>query len=172
MKIAFRNALIALAFLTGSSHSAHCHGIAGNRYFDGTLTFDDPAVADEAILPYYTYLGRPTQGSNIIEDRIVWSFARLLTPTLAVTFDGGWVHQNWPVGQTSGFDTTDVGLKYEVIATISMKPWFRSASLGVSAARVRKQWGRTTPTRFSLARSSGKGLVISQSRFLGCVPFQ
>jgi hypothetical protein len=113
MKIPFRNALIALAFLTGSSHSAHCHGIAGNRYFDGTLTFDDPAVADEAILPYYSYLGRPAQGSNIIEDRIVWSFARLLTPTLAVTFDGGWVHQNWPVGQTSGFDTTDVGLKYE-----------------------------------------------------------
>ena len=35
------------------AHGAHAHGIAGNRYFDGTLTFDDPAVADEAILPYY-----------------------------------------------------------------------------------------------------------------------
>ena len=41
------------------------------------------------------------------------SFARLLTPTLAFTVDSGWLHQNWPVGHTSGFATTDVGLKYE-----------------------------------------------------------
>jgi hypothetical protein len=27
--------------------------------------------------------------------------------------DGGWVHQNWLVGHTSGFDKTDIGLKYE-----------------------------------------------------------
>ena len=70
-------------------------GIAANRYFDGTLTFDDPTVADEAILPYYTYLEQPTQGSNAIENRINSSFARLLTPTLAVTFDSGWIHQNF-----------------------------------------------------------------------------
>jgi len=38
---------------------------------------------------------------------------RLLTPTLAVTLDSGWIHQNWPVGHTSGFEATDVGLKYE-----------------------------------------------------------
>jgi hypothetical protein len=30
--------------------SSEAHGIAGNRYFPGTLTFDDPAVADELIL--------------------------------------------------------------------------------------------------------------------------
>ena len=30
--------------------SADAHGIAGNRYFPGTLTFDDPAVVDELIL--------------------------------------------------------------------------------------------------------------------------
>jgi hypothetical protein len=28
------------------AQSAQAHGIAGNRYFDGTLGFDDPAVAD------------------------------------------------------------------------------------------------------------------------------
>jgi hypothetical protein len=33
--------------------SADAHGIAGNRYFPGTLTFDDPAVADELILPNF-----------------------------------------------------------------------------------------------------------------------
>src|SRR6476619_1652743 len=41
------------------AYGAHAHGIAGNRYFDGTLTFDDPAVADEAILPYYENLAFP-----------------------------------------------------------------------------------------------------------------
>lgn len=93
--------------------NAHAHGIAGNRYFDGTLTFDDPAVADEAILPYYANLAFPARGSNTTENRINWAFARLLTPTLAFTIDSGWLHQSWPVGHTAGFDKTDIGLKYE-----------------------------------------------------------
>jgi hypothetical protein len=36
--------------------SADAHGIAGNRYFPGTLTFDDPAVADELTLPNFSSL--------------------------------------------------------------------------------------------------------------------
>ena len=95
--------------------SAEAHGIAGNRYFDGTLTFDDPAVADEAILPLYQNLAYPAQGSNVDENRINWAFARLLTPTLAFVADSAWLHQNWPVGHLSGFDKTDVGLKYEAL---------------------------------------------------------
>jgi hypothetical protein len=51
--------------------------------------------------------------SNTTENRINRAFARLLTPTLALTADSGWLHQNWPVGHTSGFDKTDIGLKYE-----------------------------------------------------------
>ena len=100
--MSFRNVAIVVALLA-CVHPAHAHGIAGNRYFDGTLTFDDPAVADEAILPYYSYFAQPMQGSNVIENRINWSFARLLTPTLVVTFDSGWIHQDWPIGHTSGF---------------------------------------------------------------------
>ena len=68
MKIPFWNVVIALAFLTGSS-SSYSHGIAGNRYFDGTLTFDDPAVADEAILPFYTNLAFPAEGGNVVPKR-------------------------------------------------------------------------------------------------------
>jgi hypothetical protein len=110
--MSIRNVAIVVALLA-CAHPAHAHGIAGNRYFDGTLTFDDPAVADEAILPNYSNFDHPAQGSNVAENRIDWSFARLLTPTLALTFDSGWLHQNWPVGHTSGFDAADVGLKYE-----------------------------------------------------------
>jgi hypothetical protein len=93
--------------------SAHAHGIAGNRYFSGTITFDDPAVADELILPNFSYLDRPTQGSNVAESRINGAFARLLTPTLAFTVDSAWVHQNLPPSHTSGFDKTNIGVKYE-----------------------------------------------------------
>ena len=95
------------------AHTVHAHGIAGNRYFDGTLGFDNPAVADEAILPLYNQLNFPTQGSNVGDNRINWAFARLLTPTLAFTADSGWIHQNWPIGHTSGADKADIGLKYE-----------------------------------------------------------
>jgi hypothetical protein len=107
-----RTAMLVAALLL-AAHSARAHGIAGNRYFEGTLTFDDPAVADEAILPLYQNLASPAQGSNVDENRINWAFARLLTPTLAFVADGGWLHQNWPVGHTAGPDKTDIGLKYE-----------------------------------------------------------
>jgi hypothetical protein len=30
--------------MLGGVHSAHAHGIAGNRFFPGTLAFDDPAI--------------------------------------------------------------------------------------------------------------------------------
>lgn len=46
---------VALAMMLAGADLAHAHGIAGNRYFVGTMTFDDPAVADEAIIPYYSY---------------------------------------------------------------------------------------------------------------------
>jgi hypothetical protein len=93
--------------------AADAHGIAGNRYFVGTITIDDPAVADEAIVPNVSNLGYPARGSNVVENRVNWAFARLLTPTLAATFDSGWLHQTWPIGHTSGFDKTNLGLKYE-----------------------------------------------------------
>src|SRR6185295_6126974 len=97
--IRVRNAALVAA-LSAYAQAAQAHGIAGNRYFDGTLAFDDPAVADEAILPLYSSLAFPTQGSNADENRLNWAFARLLTPTLAFVAGSGWVHQNWPVGHT------------------------------------------------------------------------
>ena len=36
---------LAALVLAISASSALAHGIAGNRYFDGTMTFDDPAAA-------------------------------------------------------------------------------------------------------------------------------
>ena len=60
---------IAIALL-GSIESAAAHGIAGNRYFPGTLTFDDPAVADEAILPLVSSSKHPGDGGDVVDNRI------------------------------------------------------------------------------------------------------
>jgi len=112
-KVSVRHAVIAFALLT-CAHSAQAHGIAGNRFFVGTLTIDDPAVADEAILSGYSGFDHPVEGGNAVDNRINWSFVRLLTPTLQVSIDSGWIHRSWPTAQTSGFDTTDIGIKSEI----------------------------------------------------------
>jgi hypothetical protein len=102
--------IIAMAILVGA-HSAHAHGIAGNRFFPGTLTFDDPAVADEAIVPNWSSSKHPDGGGNVVDDRFDWAIMRLLTPTLAVGVDSGWIHRNWGGSLQSGFDVTNLSIK-------------------------------------------------------------
>jgi hypothetical protein len=94
--------------------TVYAHGIAGNRFFVGTLTFDDPSVADEAIVPNFSTLNHSVEGGNAVDSRFDWSFTRLLTPVLQVQVDSGWIHRNWPTARTSGFATTDVGIKSEI----------------------------------------------------------
>jgi hypothetical protein len=98
--------LVAVATL-GFGHCAHAHGIAGNRYFPGTLTFDDPAVADELLFAP-TSLVHPGKGTDVRDTSVGWSFMRLLTPDLAVGAGGGWIHRapdafpaQWGPDQTS-----------------------------------------------------------------------
>ena len=105
---------VAIALAVSCSSSAFAHGIAGNRFFPGTLTFDDPAVADEAILPGYSELRHPSEGALVNDDTFNWSFVRLLTPTIAVSIDSGWIHRSWGDLHRSGFDTTNVGIKGEI----------------------------------------------------------
>ena len=97
--------------MVGGIHSADAHGIAGNRFFPGTLSFDDPAVADEAIVPNFASFKSPVDGGNVVDNRFDWSFFRLLTPTLGFDVDGAWVHRNWGNALRSGSDVTSLGLK-------------------------------------------------------------
>ena len=78
-KGAMRNAVTVLA-LSALAHSADAHGIAGNRFFVGTLTFDDPSIADEAIVPNFSSLNHSVEGGSAVDNRFDWSFTRLLTP--------------------------------------------------------------------------------------------
>jgi hypothetical protein len=69
LSLAWSSALIA-ALAGPLSQPAHAHGIAGNRNFPGTLTFDDPAVADEAIVPNFSRWDHPDGGGNVTDNRI------------------------------------------------------------------------------------------------------
>jgi hypothetical protein len=110
-----RGCALAIAFVAlVASQTTHAHGIAGNRLFPGTLTFDDPAVADEAIVPNFSHLDHPDGEANVTDNRINWSFARLLTPTIGVVIDNSWIARNWGVTQRSGFDVTNIGIKWQV----------------------------------------------------------
>jgi hypothetical protein len=92
--------------------SARAHGIVGNRLFPGTLSFDDPAVADEfALSPFTSEKHLAADGSDVVDNTISWSLLRLLTPTLGVVVEGGWIHRNWGELRTAGFDGTAIALK-------------------------------------------------------------
>jgi hypothetical protein len=59
----------------------------------------------------FSRLRHPDDGTEVLDHQADWAFSRLLTPTLAIEFDGGWLHRNWGPTQRSGLDTTAVGLK-------------------------------------------------------------
>ena len=90
---------------------AAAHGIAGDRLFVGTLSFDDPAVVDE----FSTTLSRFKQlvpGGAAIDTTIDGAFSRLLTPDLALQGATTWINRaGGGVSSATGFDTTQVGLK-------------------------------------------------------------
>ena len=104
--------LVLLTLTTlAAVHPAQAHGIAGNRFFPGTLTFDDPAVADEAIVPDSSSAKHPGEGGDVVDNRFDGAFFRLLTPNLGVAIESAWVHRNWGNSLRSGFDVTSLGIK-------------------------------------------------------------
>jgi hypothetical protein len=58
-------------------------------------------------------LNHSDAGGNVTDNRINWSFTRLLTPTVGVFIDNGWINRNWGAAQRSGFDVTNLGIKWE-----------------------------------------------------------
>lgn len=93
--------------------TVHAHGIAGNRYFPGTLTFDDPAVADELIVPNFDAATYPVApGDTVHDSTYAFSFARLLTPDLVFQADSSWTQWSRPnQPRQQGFGTTSIGFK-------------------------------------------------------------
>jgi hypothetical protein len=100
--------------VTAGPRPSSAHGIAGNRFFPGTLAIDDPAVGDEAVLPNVSNRSVPDGDRDLRDNRINWTFTRLLTPTVGLVVDNSWIARNWGAATRTGFDVTNVGLKWQV----------------------------------------------------------
>jgi hypothetical protein len=98
------------AFVLCGYDGAHAHGIAGNRYFVGTLTFDDPAVNDE-LSSTFSELRRAVPGGAAVDRALALEFSRLLTPRLSFGAASTWIDRNAPGMTARGFDTTAITLK-------------------------------------------------------------
>src|SRR5580704_12643881 len=168
-KGSIRNAVIGLA-LFSSAHSADAHGIAGNRFFVGTLTFDDPSVADEAIVPNFSTLNGPVEGGNATDNRFAWSFTRLLTPFLQVQVDSGWIHRNLPTAQTSGLATTDVGIKSEIYRNNEHEMLVSTGLLWGIGHSGAQAVGADEPNSIQPGVCLARGLAICPTGSLGCDP--
>jgi hypothetical protein len=163
--------LLAVMAMLGSAHSAHAHGIAGNRYFPGTLTFDDPAVADEAIVPGFASVKLPGEGVDMVDNRINWSLFRLLTPTLGVGADSGFIHRSWSTAERSGFDTTHLTIKGEVFRN-DLHETLVSAALTWGIGRSGAQGvGASAPDTVQPGIFFGKGFGDLPDRLAWLRPF-
>ena len=107
-----RGLAVLVIACAGFGQWASAHGIAGNRYFPGTLTFDDPAVADEWPTEISSFKHPAGDGTEVTDTAIESSFSRLLTPTLLVGIDTGWIERSRRgFGSQTGFDATSLNLK-------------------------------------------------------------
>ena len=113
--------MLRQAFLTVAAllcaHVAQAHGIAGNRFFPGTMTFDDPAVDDE--LQIYTINNRHYLDEDrftVVRDQNFYgSFQRLLTDDLSfIANTGGIYRYGSGLSSRTGLDQTNVGFKQRV----------------------------------------------------------
>src|SRR5262249_32944087 len=66
----------------------------------------------------------------------------LLTPTLGVGVDSGWVHRDWSSARSSGFDTTNLTVKGEIYRN----DLHETLVAGGLAIRARKEPGPMHPT--------------------------
>jgi hypothetical protein len=171
MKVRLRHTMTVLMLLTACG-SAHAHGIAGNRFFVGTLTFDDPAVADEAILPNFSTLNQSVEGGRAVDDRFDWSLTRLLTPVLQMQVDSGWIHRDWSTARTSGFATTDVGIKSEIYRDNQHEMLVSAGVLWGIGHSARKPLAPTSRIRFGPAFFSARVLAMCLTDWPGCDPSQ
>lgn len=158
---AFGCAVLTLLFATCAHAPAFAHGIAGDRVFPVTLTIDDPAVADEASFPTFTWQHRGTtdDGPAGNDYGVSGEFDKRITKDLGVAINEGFnISENEGQKNNQGFTNLATTLKYhfytnaphEFMASFGViEEWGGTGALGAGAART----GTTTPTLYW-----GKGL--------------
>lgn len=137
--------------------TAQAHGIAGNRFFPGTVNFDDPAVSDELAVTGGTG-EHPVSGGQTTDDRTALSFTRLLRPGLAFVLDTGVTRRDWGGLRRTGASGSDVSLKTRLYEN-DLNETLAAASLtyglpGSGAWRV----GASVPASWTPGLFVGQGL--------------
>jgi hypothetical protein len=127
------------AFLLALTCSAaQAHGVAGARVFVSTLQIDDPAVADELVLPNLAWSRQGAAGGPgpTSEFDINASFAKRITDNFGVSISLGHTWLATAHDKTrNGWDNIEVGAKYQVY--VNPEHEFM-ASVGVD-----REFGRT-----------------------------
>ncbi len=107
---------LCAGMLLAGTQPAAAHGLAGKRFFPGTLVIDDPFVADELSLPLVSHIKTPGEGDNppTRETEISGEFSKRITPDLGLSLGGALIHLD-PDDKPSltGFQNMEVGLKYQ-----------------------------------------------------------
>jgi hypothetical protein len=129
---------------------AEAHGIAGNRFFVGTLTFDDPAVNDE-LSSAFSALKRNAPGGTAIGRQMDIEGARLLTPNLAIGAETSWIDRGGNPSGATGVDGVRLNLK-GLLYRDDPREMLLSAGL---------TWGlpRVGPGALAQRRSRGRPLI-------------
>ena len=107
------SAVLSLVCMAMLAARADGHAIVGDRLFPGTLTFDDPAVADELSGPVLARQKHPAFGGPDVEDiSVSGSFSRLIIPGLSIGADTDWTEHDGPGGPSAnGIGATHLTLK-------------------------------------------------------------
>jgi hypothetical protein len=142
-----RGALVTGAGLALQFASAQAHGIAGNRLFPATLTFDDPAVADEFVGPVISRDKHPGPVEGKVLDTTVGaSLTRLLLPELAIMADSNWTeHDRKALRSETGFGPTHLSLKKGLLYENDPHETLVSASLAWGIAGLGNPAVHDTP---------------------------
>jgi hypothetical protein len=156
-----RTAVLVTAVLAGSwvavsATAAVAHGIAGNRFFPGTASFDDPAVLDE-FSAIASRLRHPTPaGQDALDHAIAGSLSRLLVPGVAVGIDTTWIDRSIePSSGASGFEATQLTIKGQLYEN-ELHEVLVAASLSLGTGRLG-----------SRAVGAGNATTLAPGLFLG-----
>ena len=152
-------ALVPAALAAGSlllPRHAHAHAVAGPRLFNNTLILDDPAVADEAALPTFSWQPPPGSGQ---EYDFNFEIDKRITEHFGIGINDGYTIQTMPGAKNAtGWQNLFLTLKYQVYVNPAHE---FIASIGVIREFARtgspvlgnNDVGTTTPTLYW-----GKGL--------------
>ena len=146
--------LLSVAATTVLPVSADAHGVAGARVFISTLTIDDPAVADEASLPTFSFEPNANGGAQQYQSNLNVELDKRITDNFGVGVNYGFSRTTTQGEKTrGGFQNLVITPKYQ--AYISPEHEFMLAvGIGQSIGGTGKisagadHYGTTTPTLY------------------------